>query len=238
MCAWARDNGLLLNAGKTQAIVFSNSSVKDTLPSISINGTIVTYADTVPNLGVTMDVNLSFNAHVKQLSSKVFSRLRSLWPNISMLSWQTRLMLIKSLIIPLFTYCDSVYSTNLNAKSIRVLTSAFSSCTRFVFAIGRRDSVDDHLNRVVGCPIMEFLKLRRQVLIFKLLINKAPQYLYNKLQMSTRSNVLILPRHSTTQYNKSFFVNAVSSYNSLPTIIKQSSTLTSFKSRCFERLVT
>lgn len=237
VCEWARDNGLLLNVSKTQAIAFSNFAVRTALPTIAVNGTTVAYSDNVLNLGVNMDVNLLYHAHVKRLSSKVFSSLRSLWPNMSILTWRTRLMLVKSLIVPLFTYCDSVYATNLSAKSIRVLTSAFSSCIRFVFAIGRRGSVNEHLNRIVGCPIMEFLKYRRLVLIFKLLINKAPDYLYNKLQMSARSSVLILPRHSTTQYNKSFFVNAVSSYNALPTLVKQSSTLNGFKSRCFERFV-
>lgn len=232
VCAWARENGLLLNAGKTQAIAFSNSAVT----GIVIDGTTVNFSNNVLNLGVTMDANLLFNSHVKQLSSKVFARLRSLWPSINILSWQTRLMLVKSLIIPLFTYCDSVYSTNLDADSVRVLTCAFSACTRFVFAIGRRCSVNEHLNRVVGCPIIEYLKYRRLVFVFKLIMNKAPKYLYDKLQPSTRSNVLILPRHSTAQYNKSFFVNAVSSYNALPTIVKQSNTLATFKNRCFERI--
>ena len=37
ICAWARENGLLLNASKTQAIVFSNSAVRSTLPNIVID---------------------------------------------------------------------------------------------------------------------------------------------------------------------------------------------------------
>lgn len=204
---------------------------------IVVDGMVVDYLDEVSNLGVTMDTSLSFSAHAKQVSSKVFSRLRSLWPNYNVLSWRSRLMLIKSLIIPVFTYCDSVYSTNLNAASTRVLERAFSACVRFVFSIRRGNSIDDHVKRVLGCPIMEFLRYRRLVLVFKFLVNKAPPFIYDKLQPSTRSTMLILPRHSSAQYNKSFFVNAVSAFNALPNIVKQSSTVSIFKSRCLERLV-
>lgn len=212
ICTWARDNGLILNASKTQAIVFSNTAVRTTLPNIFIDGTAITFTETVKNLGVNMDTNLSFNAHARDLSSKVFSRLRSLWPNYSILSWQVRLMLFKSLILPLFMYCDSVYSTNLNAISVRVLERAFAACTRFVFALGRRNNIDEHVNRIVGCPLMKFLNYRRTVSIFMLLVYKEPEYLFNKLQTS-RSKVLILPRHNSSQYNKSFFVSAAVSYN-------------------------
>lgn len=236
MCAWANENGLLLNARKTQAIVFSNSTIRTILPNIVIDGTYITHSTNVLNLGVTMDVGLSFDAHVKQLSSKVFSRLRSLWPSHNVLSWQVKLMLIKSLIIPLFTYCDSVYSTNLNATSVRVLERAFSACIRFVFSIGRDCSIDQHVNRVLGCPIMDYLKYRRVVLVFKLLLDKVPEFLYDKLQPSSRSNILILPRHSTAQYNKSFFVNSVSDYNALPNLIKQTNSISSFKTRCLEHM--
>lgn len=179
---------------------------------------------------------MSFDAHVKEVSSKVFSRLRSLWPSYNTMSWKTRLMLLKSLILPVFTYCDSVYSTNLTAKSVRVLERAFSACIRYVFGIGRRDSINDYINRVVGCPIMEFMKYRRLVLVFKLLKSNSPEYLFRNFNLSSRSNLVIIPRHSTSQYNKSFFVSAVSMYNSLPNAVKQSSSVVAFKRLCFEHL--
>ena len=70
--------------------------------------------------------------------------------------------------------------------------------------------------------------------MFKLITGKEPDYLFNNLQLSTRSNVIILPRHSTSQYNKSFFVSAANAYNMLPNATKLCSTLASFKKRCSE----
>lgn len=184
-----------------------------------------------------MDANLSFDAQVNDISAKVFSRLRSLWPNNHLLPWQTRLMLIKSLIMPLFTYCDSVYSSNLKVKSIRVLEKVFAACVRFVFTIGRRDSTDEFINRILGCPLIHFLKYRSLVFVYKLIMKEAPQYLIRNIKPSTRSNQLIIPQHSTSQYNKSFFVNAVSRYNLLPNIVKCSQSLSSFKVSCFDFII-
>ncbi|KAJ6635470.1 hypothetical protein Bhyg_14056 [Pseudolycoriella hygida] len=75
ICAWARNNGLVLNASKTQAIVFSNTAIRSALPNVVIDGTTVTFTEAVKNPGVTMDVNMSFNAHVRDLSLKVFAIL-------------------------------------------------------------------------------------------------------------------------------------------------------------------
>lgn len=235
VCSWARENGLLLNAKKTQAIVFTNGVLRATIPDIVIDGVKIEYSDNVRNLGATMDVNLSFSAHARDISAKVFSRLRSLWSNYNILSWQTRMMLVKSLILPLFTYCGSVYSTILSSKSIQVVERAFAACVRFVFGIRRRGSTSEHLHRILGCSIMEFLKYR-SISIFKLLADKLPGYLHDNLYQSRRSSLLIIPRHTSSQYNKSFFVDVVSEFNMLPNAMKRASTLSSFKRLCFQHL--
>ncbi len=41
-------------------------------------------ADKVLNLGIVMDKKLSFKDQVNEVCSKVFERLRSLWPNASL----------------------------------------------------------------------------------------------------------------------------------------------------------
>lgn len=237
ICSWASENGLLLNAKKTQAIIFASGALRTTMPNIVIDGVTINYSDNVRNLGITMDANLMFNAHVIDVSAKVFSRLKSLWHNHHILSWQTRLMLVKSLILPLFTYCGSVYSSNLNAKSILVVERAFAACVRFVFGIRRRGSTSEHVNRILGCSILEFLKYRSLILVFKLLIDKLPSYLFDNLHQSRRSSLLIIPRHTTSQYNKSFFVHVVSEFNRLPNGVKQSGSLASFKRRCFDHFI-
>ena len=130
-------NRLSLNAKKSQAIVFSELSdalLKTQLfPRILLDGVVIPYVDEVLNLGLLMDRKLSFKSQVKVVCSNVFSRLRSLWPNGHLFSTKMRLMLVKTLIIPAFTYGECVYSTNLSAADVKyskeLSLPVFASCT-------------------------------------------------------------------------------------------------------------
>ena len=144
------------------------------------------------------------------------------------------MLLIKALIMPLFTNCDSIYSTNLQAGDVRSLNMAFSACIRFVFRLRRYDSTRQFSNRILGCPIITYLVLRNCLFIHSLLIGKTPDYLYKKLRQdsSLRSLTLIIPNHVTMQYNRSFFVRSVSNYNRLPIHIKTLNSIYTFKKAC------
>lgn len=239
---WAHENFLSLNAKKSQAIVFSELSdalLKPYLfPRILLNGVVVPYLEKVMNLGVLMDKKLSFRDQVHEVCSKVFSRLRSLWPNGHILPIKTRLMLVKALIVPAFTYGECVYSTNLSAAEIRSLERAFSACVRFVYGLRRYDSTRDYVSKIFGCSLMTYIKQRRCSAVHSIVKSKAPVYLSDKLThgSSSRSCVFIIPMHSSRQYNRSFFVRTVSDYNSLPVNVRKIGSIARFSKACLECL--
>ena len=71
---WARENGLTLGASKTH---LEYCSENNSMPKILLGEMTFKFMKcTVKNLSVIMDKNFTFNAHAKNLSSKVFSRLR------------------------------------------------------------------------------------------------------------------------------------------------------------------
>lgn len=43
------------------------------------------------------------------IEAKVFAGLRTLWQNFNITSLQTRLSLVKSLMVPHFNYCDGIF---------------------------------------------------------------------------------------------------------------------------------
>ena len=128
---WAQENSLVLNAKKPQAIIFVENGTNVVAPPVLLDGVEIPYSSVVLNLGLNIDKRLLFKEHVKELCSKVFFRLRSLWLNCHFFPLKTRLALVKSLIVPLFTYAESVYSTNLQAGDIHIVERAFSACVRF-----------------------------------------------------------------------------------------------------------
>lgn len=231
---WARENNLKLNANKSQSIIFSETNDRslspDVVPHVLLNGVVIPYVEKVLNLGLTMDKKMTFTDQVNEVCSKVFGRLRSLWQCSHLFSQKTRIMLVKSLVLPAFTYGDSVYSTNLSASAVRSLNGAFSACLRFAYRLRRYDSTSRYVNGILGCPLMAYLRLRCCSVIYNVAKRQEPRFLYERLceGSSRRNRNYILPRHKSVQYNRSFFVRAVADFNSLPVHVRGLPSVASF----------
>lgn len=147
---------------------------------------------------------------------------------------KTRKMLVKSLVLPAFTYGDSIYSTNLSASAVRSLEGAFNACVRFVYRLRRYDSNRDYVNELLGCPIMTYLKRRRCSFVHSLVMTREPGFLYDKLLFgrSVRNRPLLIPRHSSAQYGRSVFVRAVADYNMIPACVRRHNSLSEFSYYC------
>ena len=79
--SWLCFNGLSLNPDKSEAILFGTHQRLRTFPattSIHISDTVVELSDKITSLGVVMDSNLTFNAHITALCKACHFHLRSL----------------------------------------------------------------------------------------------------------------------------------------------------------------
>lgn len=164
----------------------------------------------------------------------MFARLRSLWHHGSVFSQKVRLMLVKSLVLPAFTYCDAVYSTNLLASDSRLLEGAFSACVRFVYGLRRYDSTRVRVDELLGCPLMTYLRCRRCLFMHGLVLSREPEFLFGRLidGRSTRSRQFTIPRHVSAQYNRSFFIRTVADYNAIPVGVRMLNSLPRFTAAC------
>ena len=76
---WTRDNNLILNASKTQELVFLNPNVKNqTILELSdrkltINNVSICPSDSVKYLGLTIDSKFRFSEHIDNVYKKCFS---------------------------------------------------------------------------------------------------------------------------------------------------------------------
>lgn len=219
---WAVENNLLLNPAKSQAIMFNKSRSNLSAPIVSINSHQIPFSRTVVNLGLTLNNELTWIDHASSIASKVFTRLRSLWKHVDVLPFHTRLNLVKCLIIPLFTYADIVFSSSLDSISKGILARAFKGCVRFAYKVGKRDSVRNHMNSLLGCSLESYFRYRSIVFLRDLIFSKTPCYLYDFLGFgrSARTHNLIIPVHSTLLRSTSFFVRIISVWNRLPSALK------------------
>ena len=80
---WAERRGLKLNALKSQTIIIGSRRMLDSLdrqamPKVKLGGEVINFTQTVKNLGVIMDEDMSRNHQCSSISRKVFYSLHSL----------------------------------------------------------------------------------------------------------------------------------------------------------------
>lgn len=231
---WAVSNGIPLNVPKTKAICFSRQGSLD-LPRVCLNGHFVEYSGVVKNLGVFFDSSMSWEPHINSICKKVHFLLCKFYQIRSLLPVSSRLRIVKSVIIPHFNYCDSLFY-NSSGTHLKKLCKALNACTRFVYDLRLFDHLGDKRNAILGMSLERYFKMRVVLFIFSLYRSRSPNYLFSCLKPATsaRSLNFILPANRSRYYNDSVFVHGVSLWNSLPTCIKAAESLSVFRGLVFD----
>mgnify|MGYP001801116996 FL=1 len=107
---------LLLNASKTQEILFYIQRTKPNSPPIALNGQGITMCDKVTYLVVLLDQKLRFEEHFQSIVSKAeqLTYIVRSFVHLSKLPLASRLF--KSLIVSLLANCLLILYTNVFAK--------------------------------------------------------------------------------------------------------------------------
>ena len=108
MKKWYSENGLKMNANKTQCILFAtpNFNKRTETFKIIIGDTVRHMEDKVKNLGVIFDSRLSFEHHIKSLCSRLNGTLSYLNRDKNTLDQKSRILLINALIFSHLNYCS------------------------------------------------------------------------------------------------------------------------------------
>lgn len=233
ICLWAEEHDLRLNKSKTQPIVIGYSRLMNTidlnnLPKLKIEGELLEYRTSVRNLGVTINDRLNWTEYVTETCNKVFAGIHSFKKMKDFLPFHVRVLLVKSLIMPYFAYCDTVVS-DMTVELANKLQRAQNYCIRFIFCLKRDDHVSPYYKQLFLLKLYEFRSFHILTMLHAVLQTRVPTYLANKFvfasDISTKSTrkgstMLIIPKHRTVMYNKSFTVMACRLWNSLPDSLK------------------
>ena len=111
---WANDWQLTISISKCNQIDFIHSSSKSVPNKANtINGHVLESVCEVRDLGVTFDSKLHFSPHISQMVSKAKQRLFLILRSFRVRDHHILLQAYKSYILPLVTYCSSVWSPSL-----------------------------------------------------------------------------------------------------------------------------
>ena len=113
---WANDHGLQLNPSKTRSIIFGSTPnlvflANQQLPSVVVDNDSVQYVSQIKNLGVIMTTDLTWNAHICSVSSKVHNAHFKLRQRAWLIPRDVNKLLVQALVISHLDYACLVYDS-------------------------------------------------------------------------------------------------------------------------------
>lgn len=238
---WANCNGLQLNINKTQTMIVGYPRLLTkinllTAPKLKVDGNELVYCNKVKNLGLHMNKYLGWNDQVNATCNRVFAAIHSLKRFSVYLPLNVKIMLVKTLVLTHFNYCDVVIN-DMTVELSDKLQRAQNYCIKFIFGLRRSDHVTPYFNLLSLMKLKELREFHILRLLFCIITYRIPRYLSDSFifisDISTRntrrgSSLLSIPIHRTTVFNKSFVVSASRLWNSLPDNVRNSETLAGF----------
>jgi hypothetical protein len=180
---WSHNNGLKLNARKTQAIIIGSERMhskfdSDNVPKIIIDGEIIEYGENVENLGIFFDKNLNWNRQISSVHQKVYGVLKNIEKFRNVTPENVRIKLVKSLILPHFDYCDFVYC-NITAGQTEKLQVLLNNAIRYIYDVKRGDALSPLFKKCGILKIQDRRNLNILTQTHKILYKNCPEYLYD-----------------------------------------------------------
>jgi hypothetical protein len=231
---WMDRHYLQLNAGKTEFIVFGSPAM---LNQLSINGVFldsdvcIRFSPVVKNLGFRLDKTLSMRQQTSILKSSCFIKMRNIGKMRRFLSTKQLQILVQAVITSSLDYCNALYY-DCNQTVIDQLQLIQNKACRTIFGLKKRDSVQAKLKQLHWLKIEQRIEFKILLLVYKSLNGLAPVYLcelfIDHLAGSGRTSNLLMPKQHL-QCTRALQIAGPKLWNSLPNIIRNSSSVDIFK---------
>ena len=238
---WMTRNFLLLNSDKTEVLILGPKHLRDKLSNdiAALDDIAVASNETVRNLGVIFDPDLSFNSHLKLISRTAFFHLRNISKIRHVLSQKDAEKLVHAFVTSRLDYCNSLLSGS-SSKSLKTLQLVQNAAARVLTKTKKREHISPVLASLHWLPVKSRIEFKILLLTFKALNNMAPVYIEELLVpyqptralRSQNSGLLVVPKVSKSRVGaRAFSYQAPLLWNHLPLSVREADTICTFKSR-------
>lgn len=225
ICTWFMQNGMMINAGKTELILCGDRcQLKQIpeMPSIRFMDQSLTCANTVKNLGVIMAPVLSWEPHVKHITDRCIGILVALLHAKHLLPVTVLPRVVDALVFSHLRYCVQVYGSA-NQTVIFKLQKVFNFAARVLSGRRKYDHISDVLCKLRWLNAQQFVDYFDICLLHKILVTGEPCALRSTLSFNhesvprrTRQSAhLALGRVRTNHGKRLFTYRAAALYNRL-----------------------
>ena len=234
---WFKNNHMIVNPGKFQAIIFDKHKGNHTIRTVNINQKEIKAVVKVKLLGIEIDGKLNFNHHINNICKSASNQLNALIRLKHLLGFKERKVLVNTFVMSNFNYCYLVWNFS-SAQSLNKIENLQKRALRFL--LNDYGSTYEDLLEEYSYPHINLRGPRTLCLeIYKTLNKLNPGYmndifkLRNTDKLTREKNKLNLEIPTPNQ--ATFGARGLRSYgpkrwNALPCHIKTSYNLSSFKS--------
>ena len=175
---WMFNNKLCLNESKTKFIIFGKKSALLKIPSTSIHvrNAEVSCSTAVRNLGINLDSELKFTAHITKVTASCRYQIHRAWQIRKLLFHDAAVRLMVATVLSRLDYCNSIL-INLPKKEVQRLQKIQNAATPFVTQLNKHDSISEVLKQLHWLPVEYRIKYKVLCIIHKWIYGKAPKYL-------------------------------------------------------------
>uniref|UniRef100_A0A3B3D471 Reverse transcriptase domain-containing protein n=1 Tax=Oryzias melastigma TaxID=30732 RepID=A0A3B3D471_ORYME len=176
---WMANNFLQLNQEKNEILVIGPEAKREK-QFLKLQELSLSCSETVRNLGVIFDSELTFIPHIKQQVKTGFYHLRNLARVRPILSLANMEMLMHAFIMSRIDYCNALLA-GLPKTKIRNLQLLQNSAARVLTRTRRRAHIAPILKSLHWLPISFRIDFKILLMVFKCLNGQAPSYLSDLL---------------------------------------------------------
>ena len=239
---WMNDNFLKLNPDKTEVMVISNRNDRSTSPTeiaTSKSQPPTATTSSARNLGVYLDPHLNLGEHVSKVVRTCKLSLMNLWKIGRMLPFNLKIKLVNGLIHSRLDYCNSLFAS-LSSKDTQRLQKIQHAAARFIFGQRSFKGTTKLCKTLHFLPVEERITYKLCLLTYKALNGSAPEYILELLPKRKTTGKCLRRDGDDTLLQKSyshykcnegaFSIAAPAAWNELPRTLRESPSITSFKS--------
>ena len=239
---WYSCNRLTLSTEKCNTMIISNKVVeKDVQLNIYLGSEKLQQVDSVKYLGLTFDENLKWGNHISNIAKRVNINTSRIGRVRKIIPLETRIQFHNSLSIPVIDYASTVwgnFSEFNNSMIERIEHRAARAIT------GNYDFIDSRGASIMadlGMP--DFItrhKYHTALLMYKSIHGHVPDHIQNMILFAYEVNGrnlrsfdnmdLYKIKRNYEIFKKSLEFNGATVWNSLPLHVKESTSITGFKS--------
>jgi retron-type reverse transcriptase len=235
---WMTQNKLQLNASKTEALLVGGRGESDQALTLTLAQCDIHFSDSVRNLGVMFDDDLSMRAHVNKVCQAAYYELRKISTIRHYLSQQATKTLITSLVLSRLDYGNSLLA-GIPDTLLNKLQKVQNCAARLVFRCSKKTHVTPLIHALHWLPVTQRIDYKLATMCFNVINQTAPHALTElvtvyipsrSLRSAADTRILTVPRRNKkTRGQRAFSYIGPVTWNKLPYSVRHSETPAQFK---------